>query len=396
MAKKTEKKKLEKKNWISSFMLVGEAKVNDYTYKIDEKSEKSDWIYNHLNLGVDCGEKYGTVYSELMGGYGADRDNVVYVHGKNEDGTDNFQDRFTVAWEDRFDEDILQSVGSFCFLTVGLEKDKSGKVFYKKFLTPYDAILYVQQHLESDMVVNVKGNLKYSIYNDNVMVKKEINSVVLSKIDDTSKYVAKFTQTMLLQKDSVGKPDRDRGIIPIYAKVLDYVKEINGVEVKGFVPFNKTFEYEVDLTNKELVQKTIEKVFKVKKGVTEITFEGDLIEGGAIITATEDDIPDDIKELIEIGAYTLDEALAKCTENTGREKRMVLRKPLIKMVGDDGQKVPVIQKFEQKYDDEDLLLDCLIKKEEPEEADDDDASFDVEDEDVFGDDDDDTDWLSKL
>lgn len=396
MAKKTEKKKLEKKNWISSFMLVGEAKVNDYTYKIDEKSERSDWIYNHLNLGVDCGEKHGTVYSELMGGYGADRDNVVYVHGKNEDGTDNFQDRFTVAWEDRFDEDILQSVGSFCFLTVGLEKDKGGKVFYKKFLTPYDAILYVQQHLESDMVVNVKGNLKYSIYNDNVMVKKEINSVVLSKIDDTSKYVAKFTQTMLLQKDSVGKPDRGKGIIPIYAKVLDYVKEINGVEVKGFVPFNKTFEYEVDLTNKELVQKTIEKVFKVKKGVTEITFEGDLIEGGAIITATEDDIPDDIKELIEIGAYTLDEALAKCTENTGREKRMVLRKPLIKMVGDDGQKVPVIQKFEQKYDDEDLLLDCLIKKEEPEEADDDDASFDVEDEDVFGDDDDDTDWLSKL
>ena len=66
-------------------MLVGEAKINaDYTYKLDERSEKSDWVYNSLNLGVDCGDVCGTVYAELMGGYGAERDNVVYVHGKEE------------------------------------------------------------------------------------------------------------------------------------------------------------------------------------------------------------------------------------------------------------------------------------------------------------------------
>ena len=53
---------------------------------------------------------------------------------------------------------------------------------------------------------------------------------------------------------------------------------------------------------------------------------------GAIVTATEDDIPDDIKTLIEIGVYTLEEALAKCTVTSGREKRMVIRKPSIKMV----------------------------------------------------------------
>jgi hypothetical protein len=68
---KVEKKKLEKKNWVASFILIGEAKVNQYTYKLDEKSDKSDWVYNMLNLGVDCGEKHGTVYTELMGGYGA-------------------------------------------------------------------------------------------------------------------------------------------------------------------------------------------------------------------------------------------------------------------------------------------------------------------------------------
>lgn len=394
MAKK-EKKALEKKNWSSTFMLIGQAKINDYTYKMDEKSEKSDWIYNSLNLGVYCGETSGTVYAELMGGYGAERDNVVYVHGKKEDGTDDFDNRFTIDWDDRFDSDILESVGDLCFLTAGLEKDKNGKVFYKKFLTPYDLISYVQDNLEEDMVLNVKGNLKYSTYNDETQVKKEINSIVLSKADDVSKYKANFTQTILLTKDSVGKPDKDKGVIPIYAKVLDYIKEWKGKTVKCNIPYNKTFEYEIDLSNRELVEKVVGKVFKVSKGVTEVTFEGDLIEGGAIVTATEDDIPDDIKTLIEIGVYTLDEALAKCTVNTGRSRRMVVRKPQIKMVEDkDGNKTPIIQKFEKKYDEEDLILDFMYSDAEDEDDDTDAGSADDSDgtEITVSDDD----WLNNL
>ena len=364
MAKDT-RKKLVKKNWIASFMLIGEAKVNeDYTYKIDEKSEKSDWVYNVLNLGVDCGEKHGIIYTEMMGGYGAERDNVVYVHGKKDDGKDDFDNRFTIDWDDRFDEKILEDIGDMCFLTVGLERDKKDKVYYKKFLSQYDAIAYIKENLTDGTVLNVKGNLKYQLYNGNVSVKKEITSIVLSKVDDPSKYFARFTQTMLLSKNSIGKADKDKGILPIYAKVLEYTKDYNGKEVKQFIPMSKTFEYELDLTNRALVEKVVEKVFKVKKGITEITFEGDFVEGGAVVTATEDDLPQDIKDLIDIGAYTLEEALAKCTLGGGKERRMLLRKPIIKMVGDDDNKVPQIQKFEQKYTDEDLILDFMIETEE--------------------------------
>ena len=393
MAKK-EKKVLEKKNWSNSFMLIGEAKINEYTYKTDEKSEKSDWIYNSLNLGVYCGETCGTVYAELMGGYGAERDNVVYVHGKDEDGKDDFDNKFTIDWDDRFDDTILESVGDLCFLTVGLERDKGGKVFYKKFLSPYDMIAYIKDNLEEGMVVNVKGNLKYSTYNDVTQVKKEINSVVLSKVDDSSKYCARFTQTMLLTKDSVGKADKDTGILPIYAKVLDYVKEYKGKEVKTNIPYEKTFEYELNLSDPETSKKVVEKVFKVQKGVTEVTFEGDLIEGGAVITATEDDIPDDIKTLIEIGVYTLEEALAKCTVSSSREKRMVIRKPSIKMVEDkDGNKTPIIQKFEKKYEEEDLILDFMIGSDNDEDVSEETENTD-NDEEVPANDD--TDWLNNL
>lgn len=395
MAKDT-KKKLVKKNWIANFMLIGEAKVNeDYTYKIDEKSEKSDWVYNVLNLGVDCGEKHGIIYTEMMGGYGAERDNVVYVHGKKDDGKDDFDNRFTIDWDDRFDEKILEDIGDMCFLTVGLERDKKDKVYYKKFLSQYDAIAYIKENLTDGTVLNVKGNLKYQLYNGNVSVKKEITSIVLSKVDDPSKYFARFTQTMLLSKNSIGKADKDKGILPIYAKVLEYTKDYNGKEVKQFIPMSKTFEYELDLTNRALVEKVVEKVFKVKKGITEITFEGDFVEGGAVVTATEDDLPQDIKDLIDIGAYTLEEALAKCTLGGGKERRMLLRKPVIKMVGDDDNKVPQIQKFEQKYTDEDLILDFMF---ETEEDNDDNIESEVENNEVEEtvSDVEDTSWLDNL
>ena len=64
---------------------------------------------------------------------------------------------------------------------------------------------------------------------------------------------------------------------------------------------------------------------------------------------------------------------------------MVLKKPTIKMVGDD-TKVPVLQKFDEKFEENDLLLDCMIKK------DDNDVPFNEDEES----DDDGLDWLNNL
>ena len=64
----------------ASFQLIGEAKLNDYTFKINEESQ-SGWIYSVMNLGVDCGSG-NTVYCDMMGGYSSVNDSVLYVHGK--------------------------------------------------------------------------------------------------------------------------------------------------------------------------------------------------------------------------------------------------------------------------------------------------------------------------
>jgi hypothetical protein len=391
-----EKKVITKKDWVSNFTLIGKPVVNDYTFKIDEKSEKSKWVYNALNLGIDCGEAYGTVYAEMMGGYSEENENRIYAHGKKDDGSDDFDAQIIVDWEDRCNDEVLEEIGDLSFITVGLEKTSEGKTFYKKFLSAYDAIAYIKEHLTEDMVINVRGNLKYSSYNDNVQVRKNITSIVLSKVDDSSKYKATFTQTILIDKDSASLKDidKDKGVMFVNAKVLDYLKEYNGIEVKGQFPYNKQFEFAMDFTNKDACTKIMDKLFKVKKDVTQITFEGEFIEGGAVVTATWDDIPDDIKDLVEMGVYSEEEALAKCTANGSRERRMVLKKPMIKLVEDGDNKTPVIQKFEKKYTEDDLVLDYLYEnKDESDESDEDEASFDTnETESVGGD----MDWLNSL
>lgn len=376
----SEKKVISKSDWVSNFTLIGKPVINDYTFKIDEKSDKSNWVYNALNLGIDCSEKFGTVYAELMGGYSEDGENKVFAHGKKEDGSDDFEKQIIVDWEDRNNDDVLEEIGDLSFLVVGLEKTDKGNTFYKKFLSAYDAIAYIKEHLTEDMVINVKGNLKYSTYNDNTQVRKNITSIVLSKVDDVANYKATFTQTILIDKDSASlkEIDKDKGVMFINTRVLDYVKEVDGIEVKGQYPYNKQFEFAMDFSNEAVCKKIMDKLFKVKKGITQITMEGEFVEGGAVVTATWDDIPDDIKDLVEMGVYSKEEALAKCTANGSRERRMVLKKPQIKLVGDD--KTPVIQRFEERYTEEDLVLDYLFDNKKSNTKDDDEPPFGTEEE----------------
>lgn len=362
------KKAIESTNWVSTFNLIGRAKVNDFTFKIDEKSQKSNWIYSSMNIGINCGEKYGTVFCEMMGGYGENRNNVIYAHGKKEDGSDDFSNMIIVDWDDRNNESILETIGDLSFITVGLEKTEKGKTFYKKFLSPYDAIAYIKEYLYDDTVVNIKGNLKYSIYEDKTQVHKNITSIVLSKAENESKFISKFTQSILIDKDSASLKniDKDKGIMYVDAKVLGYLKEFNGItlvntkgeEKGGLFPFDKQFEYRFpDLSNAEQCKKIMDKLFKVKKGITQITFEGNFIEGGATVQATLDDIPDDIKDLIECGVYTEEEALARCSTNGSREQRMVIYAPVTRLVGEN--KVPVLQVFKERYSEDELVLDYL-------------------------------------
>lgn len=358
MAKKTEKTPLKK--GVSQFTIIGKAKITDNTFSIDNESQTSDWIYSQMQLGIDVGN--GVVFSNLMGGYGAKRDNVIYVHGVKKDDkgkpVSDYENRFTIDWDDRFDDKILETIGDDCFIRVGIEKDSKGKTYVKKFLSAYDAVEYLSEHLEDGTIVNVTGNIQYQNYNDNVSVQKNIKNIYLSTKTEEKDFKAEFRQTILLDADSIGKLDREKNTYPIEAYVVDYVGKLDGKEVKQNVVFPKTFYFDVlDAENPEKTAKLLAKYFKAKKDkILELGVIGTFSEGGVVSTATLDDLDEDIKDMIEFGMISEEEALAKYT-NGQKDRRMVIKQFITKNDSDDAEKKQlVIMRDEDKYTVDDLVF----------------------------------------
>lgn len=357
MAKTKERKALKKGK--AAFNLIGRVKVTDKTFNLDN-SYDSGWTDNSMYVGVDCGNG-NTVYAEMKSGFFPDKDNVIRAYSKDEKDDAGKSKSVEIAWEDRLDESLYDSISDSSFLTVGVEKDVKGKTVYKKFLTAYDAVEYLNEHLEDGMIVNVKGTIGYSEYEGNVSTKKEITSIVLSKIDDEADFKATFSQTILVDSKSIGKKNDDKGTMELTAYVVDYVgkPKIDGekIEVKKNVTYPKTFEVAIN-ENPEITAKMLQRFFKPKKGkITEITVTGNLVEGGSTVNITEDDIPDDIKELIEMGLYSEEEAEKKIAVGNGnRERRMIIVKPDITYVGTGDDRKPTVAFEDGKYDEDDLYF----------------------------------------
>lgn len=358
MAKTKERKALKKGKAV--FNLIGRVKVTDKTFNLDN-SYDSGWTDNSMYVGVDCGNG-NTVYAEMRSGFFPDKDNVIRAYSKDEKDDAGKSKSVEIAWEDRLDESLYDSISDSSFLTVGVEKDVKDKTVYKKFLTAYDAVEYLNEHLEDGMIVNVKGTIGYSEYEGNVSTKKEITSIVLSKIDDEADFKATFSQTILVDSKSIGKKNDDKGTMELAAYVVDYVgkPKIDGekIEVKKNVTYPKTFEVAINDENPEITDKMLQRFFKPKKGkITEITVTGNLVEGGSTVNITEDDIPDDIKELIEMGLYSEEEAEKKIAVGNGnRERRMIIVKPDITYVGTGDDRKPTVAFEDGKYDEDDLYF----------------------------------------
>lgn len=392
MAKTKERKALKKGK--ATFNLIGRVKVTDKTFNLDN-SYDSGWTDNSMYVGVDCGNG-NTVYAEMRSGFYSDPDkeSVIRAYSKDEKDDSGKSKSVEIAWEDRLDESLYDSISDSSFLTVGVEKDVKDKTVYKKFLTAYDAVEYLNEHLEDGMIVNVKGTIGYSEYEGNVSTKKEITSIVLSKIDDEADFKATFSQTILVDSKSIGKKNDDKGTMELAAYVVDYVgkPKIDGekIEVKKNVTYPKTFEVAIN-ENPEITAKMLQRFFKPKKGkITEITVTGNLVEGGSTVNITEDDIPDDIKELIEMGLYSEEEAEKKIAVGNGnRERRMIIVKPDIIYVGTGDDRKPTVAFEDGKYDEDDLyfyeqaLLDAGVEPSSDNDADSESEETSSEDDDLL-------------
>ena len=86
------------------------------------------------------------------------------------------------------------------------------------------------------------------------------------------------------------------------------------------------------------------------------------------VQETLDDLPEDIRELIELNVITEEEALSKCAIGGNKEKRMLIKRPLITFEGEGETKVPILAINKDKYKESDLVfLSQFIEVEEEKE-----------------------------
>ena len=363
----------------STFQLIGKAVLGNYTFDLERKSKNSDWVSNRMNLTVET--KEGRISAEMYGGYYPTKTNTIYVHGKDENEKDDFKNMFQVDFEDRFDEEVLEQVGDMCFTKVALEVGEDGKLIYKNFLHQMDAIEYIKDNLKDGDVINVKGELKYKFYNGEMQIKKNITSVYLvikeEVVNDVDSHVSKFTQTILTDSNFLGRPDKETMTVPVDAYIVDFfdenqnkqeiVRMVNGKQKKGLtMPVSMSFDFKI-AKDMETTKKLL-KYLKPKRGaVTEIVMEGIFSKSQGELKGEEltiDDLDDDIKFMVEIGAYTLEEALGKVNFVYGEMKpeKMLLTRPAIKKIeGKDGSSTLAVNYTPDKYNEEDLIIENILE-----------------------------------
>lgn len=351
MAEKQENKLKLWKQHKRSFTVVGVAKVNDYT--VQEETSESGFKYRKIRLGVQT-EEGNTVYCEAMGGYFPNRDeNKLYVQSKED------YKQFDIAWEDRFNEEVIKSINPLSLITIGLEKTDKDKTYYKNFVSWFDACDYVKQHIKDGMVVRVQGELKYSEYNDKLQVRKEIQSIVLSAATP-DKYGATFIQSVLLQKDAIDKSHvKDDGELDIVAQVLDYDRE-----AKVTRPYNVIYKVALNKDNKDKITKVLEKFVKVSKSdvVRVLNIEGIIREGTEISQVKPEDIDPEMRELIEMGIYDEEEIINKMTVKGNSISKLYFTRPYIKK-NKETEKLEV-EVNDDFYKPSDLIFEVSEKKTE--------------------------------
>lgn len=338
------------KKGTSNFRLVGKIKLTPNTFSIGKQSD-SGFISNKMYIGVDCGGG-NIVYSQLFDGYKKNEDGAItkklFVHGSKADpnnprrSIDDFDNKIEILWADRHSPDwkeTIASLGPSCFVNIGLLKDNKGNLITYRFVSEYDAIEYCQKELTgmteenlNSLVVEIRGTIEYRYYEGRVTYQKTITSIKRRDDVEEKDYCAEFSQTVYADKDSIGKADMERKVIPLTVKVPEYVSKYKDAEVKETVPLD--VELQLDATAP--IAKWLATNISKSSGYARMTIIGNFIESGAAEEFDINTLDPDTKGMLDAGVITLEDI--KMTVAIGQQRTQIMSINRIRVIrGEDGK-----------------------------------------------------------
>ena len=335
------------------FDVVGEIIVDAKTFTLGQPGKNNqNWIQNIFNPKIEA-DNGKSMYMRFSSGYDAVKGKTIYARSKSETNLE-------VAFGDRNNENIISLVDEKSFIRVGISKElvkdeATGKEYkqwvYKNFLDTFDVVSFLQQvmPLASKQKVRITGAVKFSTYNGEVQRNYDIQSIyLLNGNEDEGKEMQpklEFTQNVLLTKGCVvDELDKENGVATVNALVMiKEKKEFKTVPVKLLMKPQ-------DEKQKETYKKLIPMVFevpedKVRKIALDCIFEVGYVAGNV----NENDLPQEAKELLDMGLYTMEEVM-KMYAGRERVDNVLIKRPKIKIV--DGK--PNVEMNDTEYLPSDL------------------------------------------
>lgn len=186
-------------------------------------------FYSQLTLSLNCG-KDRLSFAKLKGYASQGVERGFWVHSK-----DNFTQGFWAQYEERFDDKILDTISPNDYILVGLERATyaNGEPYtiYRRFLSAYEAVNYIYEHLQDKMELKVSGKIEYSIgVNGVIYENKMINRIYL--VNDTTKqdHYCTFSERVLCTSATFANAEENGYYtLPVYSNI-----NVRNAETKAY------------------------------------------------------------------------------------------------------------------------------------------------------------------
>lgn len=293
-------------------------KLKEHGY--EEQEFSGGLIRKRLRFQMICGDN--VQWLEVVALVWKDENkNKIYTMKHVEDGQDT---KFEVKWNDRFKEDIVNSVAGYKKFVIdtdtfahrkeleetGLDEElEKSKKKRKEFLHTSDFIGYLQRVLDNEkskeMVFRVTGSMDFSYSEQRDMYYRTFTPQKITRVPADTKQICEGSMKVYFSEGAVDDTMVDEtGDIIFNAYTQNYFSNIKG---NAFVPMS--FKISKDAPKAEGFIKLFNKVEDDK--VSELGVTVDFINGAKRVEISEDMLSDEQKEMIDMGMITMDEIRAE-------------------------------------------------------------------------------------
>lgn len=286
----------------------------------EEKEFSGGLIRKRLRFQMICGDNVQWLEAVALI-WKDENKNKIYTMKHVEDGQDT---KLEVKWNDRFNEDIVNSVAGYKKFVVdtdtfahrksleeeGLDEElEKSKKKRKEFLHTSDFIDYLRKVLDNekskDMVFRVTGSMDFSYSAEKDTYYRTFTPQKITRVPDDTKQICEGSMKVYFSENAVDDTMADEtGDIVFNAYTQSYFSNIKG---NAFVPMS--FKISKDAPKAKGFVKLFNKA--EDESVKELGITCDFINGAKRVEISEEMLSDEQREMIDMGMVTFEDIRAE-------------------------------------------------------------------------------------